>query len=130
MENIDTKQAYKLVHQGKFSNSTYTLEDYSKEKKLDLGILQLWGLSNGYNCIHIPYYDENKNLVATRLRHDPKDNSKPRFSWKKSSKISLYGLNGLADIPSNDFIVIVEGESDAMTLWNYRNSLPWCTRSK
>lgn len=117
VENVDTKTAYKLINQGEFSNSTYTLEDYAKEKKLDLDKLKLWGLSNGYNCIHIPYYDENNNLVATRLRHDPKDNSKPRFSWKKGSKISLYGLNGLDDIQSNEFIVVVEGESDTMTLY-------------
>ena len=123
MENISTKEAFKLIHQGEYAGSNYKLEDFAREKHFDIDYLKLLGLSNGFNCIQIPYYDEQENIIGTRLRFNPpktgkeKDNSK--FSWKKGSKINLYGLNGLNDIVSNDYIVLVEGESDAITLWSY-----------
>ena len=118
MKNISTQEAYKLVHEGDFDGSTYKLEDFAREKHLDVNNLKLWGLSNGYNRIQIPYYDEQDNVIATRYRFNPNEEGS-RFSWKKGSKINLYGLNALKDIASNDYIVVVEGESDTLTLWNY-----------
>lgn len=123
MENISTKEAFKLIHQGEYASSNYKLEDFAREKYFDINYLKLLGLSNGFNCIHIPYYDQQGNLIGTRLRFNPskagKGKNTSKFSWKKDSKINLYGLNGLNDIPSNDYIVLVEGESDAITLWSY-----------
>lgn len=117
-ENISTQEAYKLVHEGDFDGSTYKLEDFAREKHLNINNLKLLGLSNGYNRIQIPYYDEQGNVIATRFRFNPNEDSN-RFAWKKGSKINLYGLNGLKEIASNDYIVVVEGESDALTLWSY-----------
>ena len=117
-ENISTQEAYKLVHEGDFDGSTYKLEDFAREKHLNINNLKLLGLSNGYNRIQIPYYDEQGNVIATRFRFNPNEEGN-RFAWKKGSKINLYGLNGLKEIASDDYIVVVEGESDALTLWNY-----------
>ena len=64
----------------------------------------------------IPYYDKNGKIIATRYRNHP--NNPQRFSWKKGSKTILYGLWRLKQY-TDDYIVLVEGESDAQTLWYY-----------
>lgn len=117
--DLTKEEIKKIVGQNEYSNSSYTLEMFANEKQLDIDKLKLWGVSNGYNCIQIPYYNENHERIATRYRYNPNEN-KNRFSWKKGSKISLYGLNSLQYTPTNEYIVIVEGESDTMTLWNYQ----------
>lgn len=123
MEGISNTEASKLINQEEYSLSSYKVEDFAREKNLSENFLKVnLGLKNGYNCIEIPYLDEESKLIATRCRHDPKKtNNKGRFSWKKGSKINLYGLNGIKDA-SDDYIVVVEGESDAMALWS--NQVP------
>lgn len=64
----------------------------------------------------IPYYDINGKIMATRYRNHP--TNPQRFSWKKGSKAILYGLWRLKQY-TDDYIVLVEGESDAQTLWYY-----------
>lgn len=117
MEGTTTKEASKMLNQGEYSGSKYKVEDFAAEKKLPVEYLKRIGLTNGYNCVKIPYYDENHIETAVRCRYDPKvKTNKGRFSWEKNSEIGLYGLNGLEDC-EDEFIVLVEGESDAMTLW-------------
>ena len=111
MENITTKEAWAKI------NNNYTLQDYALEKKLSILFLQNLGLENGYNSIQIPYYDVNKKVIATRYRNSPMTNT--RFKWKKGSKTNLYGLWKLKDY-TDEYIVLVEGESDTHTLWHYK----------
>ena len=54
--------------------------------------------------------------MATRYRNHP--SNPQRFSWKKGSKTILYGLWRLKQY-ADDYVVLVEGESDAQTLWYY-----------
>ena len=54
--------------------------------------------------------------MATRYRNHP--SNPQRFTWKKGSKTILYGLWRLKQYTDN-YIVLVEGESDAQTLWYY-----------
>ena len=54
--------------------------------------------------------------MATRYRNHP--NNPQRFSWKKGSKTILYGLWKLKQY-TDDYVILVEGESDAQTLWYY-----------
>lgn len=119
MENVDTKTAWKSVNSGEYSSSNYKLEDFADEKKIPVEDLKRWGWCNGYNCIEIPYFDENHTKIATRRRYNPKEKKGAgRFSWKKGSKINFYGLNGLPECEES-YIVLVEGESDTITLWKY-----------
>lgn len=75
-------------------------------------------MKNGRNnSIKIPYYDSDMKQIAKRYRNH-KDNPY-RFFWEKGSKSNLYGLWKLKDY-NNDYIVLVEGESDTQTLW-YHN---------
>lgn len=54
--------------------------------------------------------------MATRYRNHP--SNPQRFTWKKGSKTILYGLWKLKEF-TDDYIVLVEGESDTQTLWFY-----------
>lgn len=65
--------------------------------------------------------------IAKRYRNH-KDNPN-RFFWEKDSKNNLYGLWKLKDF-SNDYIVLVEVESDAQTLWFYNIQALGVPRSK
>lgn len=62
--------------------------------------------------------------MATRYRNHPVNPQ--RFSWKKGSKTILYGLWKLKEF-KEDYIVLVEGESDAQTLWYYNVQALRCT---
>jgi hypothetical protein len=67
---------------------------------------------NGIPVVRIPYFDATGAEASVRFRIalDGKD----RFRWRTGSKPCLYGLNRLGDARE---IIIVEGESDAQTLW-------------
>ena len=112
MDGTDTASVYQKLNG--YGNSP--LEKYSAEKQLPLVLLKDLGVDNCYDNVKIPYYDENKELIATRLRGFPKS-----FIWKKDfkEKNPPYGLWKLKDF-SDDYIVIVEGESDTQTLWGYK----------
>ena len=46
-----------------------------------------------------------------------------RFRWRKGSKLGLYGLPQLEQARELGYTILVEGESDAQTLWHaYRGS--------
>ncbi|HOR18819.1 MAG TPA: CHC2 zinc finger domain-containing protein [Brevefilum sp.] len=104
-----------------------TLQEYSEAKKLPLDFLQSIQVSqrkqNDVPQVHMPYFDKNGNKVGNRKRISL--DGSPRFIWSKGSKPTLYGLSWidkpLHDCIKNgeniDFIILVEGESDAQTLW-------------
>ncbi len=112
MDGTDTASVYHKLN----GYGDSPLEKYSAEKQIPLDLLKDLGVDNCYDKIKIPYYDENKELIATRLRGFPKS-----FQWKKDfkEKNPPYGLWKLKDFP-DDYIVIVEGESDTQTLWGYQ----------
>jgi hypothetical protein len=107
-----------------------SLDEYSKEKYLPKDFLEGLGISDkkhqGKPSLRIPYFDKNSQEVAVRYRISM--NGKDRFRWNKGSKLIPYGLwkldellqccsNNGGDKPN---IILVEGESDAQTLW-YHN---------
>lgn len=114
MENITTKEAWKQIVNE--YNLKYTMEDYSIEKKLPLEFLKELGITNNEYNMRIPYYDFNKTLIAEKYRNHPI--YPDRFFYSKGFKTNLYGLWKLNDF-SNEYIILVEGESDAQTLWYY-----------
>lgn len=112
MEGITSKEAWKRLTGG----SDTPLDEYSAEKELPIDFLKSLGLYYSGTKVAIPYYDDNKNHIATRYRHHPKDSQ--RFSWNKGNETNIYGLWKLKDF-SDDYLVIAEGESDTQTLWYY-----------
>ena len=126
-ERISTEEAYKkLCELAGVSNDrpapaaaqqTYTLKEYALEKRLPIERLQEFGVKDGYKnrYVEIPYKDESGNVVATRKRM-PKGSAQ-RFLWNKGDKPTLYGLWRMQEIKAAEYVILVEGESDAQTLW-------------
>ncbi|MBW2560473.1 MAG: DUF927 domain-containing protein [Deltaproteobacteria bacterium] len=95
-----------------------TVAEYAKTKKLPEDFLRSLKLKNGKNGISIPYMDESGAVVATRQRYSASGTG-PRFTWTRGSKVVLYGLWRLKEAREKGYVVLVEGESDAQTLWYY-----------
>lgn len=98
-----------------------TLEAYADAKALPVALLEELGLStvyiHGRPCVRMPYYGLDGTEVAARLRLAL--TGKVRFRWPKGSKAAPYGLWRLADGRKAGYVVLVEGESDAQTLWHH-----------
>jgi hypothetical protein len=95
-----------------------TVAQYAEAKGLAVNFLDKLGVReestpHGPRII-IPYYDEDRNEIATRYRHALTGNC---FSWLKGSTTALYGLERLKVARDAGFVVLVEGESDCHTLW-------------
>lgn len=95
----------------------FTVEEYAAAKRLETARLYEYGLKNAAKGMAVPYMDEKGNLVATRYRHSLK--GAVRFSWMKGSRVHPYGLWRLRMAQEKGFVVLVEGESDCHTLWQY-----------
>ena len=103
-----------------------TLEKYAKAKMLEESFLKSVGVSDfpnylGKPAIRLTYYTEDGQEAAQRFRCSlgKTTNDVPRFRWKKNAKVCLYGLNRLVEARMNDYVILVEGESDCHTLWYY-----------
>lgn len=100
-----------------------TMQEYAVAKGLDIDFLRAEGLSDrsyfDRPAVRIPYFSPDGQEVATRYRlalakSDGTDN---RFRWTKGSKVVPYGLNHLDMARAAGHVTLVEGESDAQTLW-------------
>jgi hypothetical protein len=96
-----------------------TLEQYAAAKGLPVQFLHSLGVGqiyfSGPLVVKIPYRDAAGQEVAVRFRLAM--TGAERFRWKKGTKPCLYGLWRGADMRREGFMVLVEGESDAQTLW-------------
>ncbi|MDL2205390.1 DUF927 domain-containing protein [Eubacteriales bacterium OttesenSCG-928-N13] len=125
MERITTGEAYKRlcelagVDQERPARKTpsYTVKEYALEKRLPQHFLQTLGVraGAGNRYVEIPYKDEHGRVTAIRKRMPP--GAKQRFLWNKGAKPTLYGLWRLQEARDAGHVVLVEGESDAQTLW-------------
>lgn len=100
-----------------------TLATYAEVKRLPESFLRQLGVSDisisGEAALRIPYRDEAGNETAVRFRLELKkgEHADNRFRWRKGSKPRLYGLWRLEEARAADCFALVEGESDAQTLW-------------
>lgn len=94
----------------------YSIEAFSDEKKLPVDFLVEQGISSSDGTIiSIPYFDRDNNIIKTRYRRHPESES--RFSWSVDTNSMIpYGVWKLSSFEKN-YIVLVEGESDALSLW-------------
>ncbi|MGH7893773.1 MAG: hypothetical protein ACREQL_03845, partial [Candidatus Binatia bacterium] len=107
----------------KWITTPCTLENYAEAKGLPVEFLRALGLSDrrhgGLPSVRIPFRDAQGNEFAvcyrTALEKNP-DGPDNRFRWGSGSKAkgSLYGLDLCGDAEE---VVLVEGPSDAQTLW-------------
>ena len=113
--------------EGVRTNSFCTLEDYSAAKGLPAKFLTKLGLTDrkyqSEPTIRIPYRDEHDEEKSIRFRtalEKAEDGTDNRFRWRSGSKVMLYGLERLEKIRKAGYVVLVEGESDAQTLWYHK----------
>jgi hypothetical protein len=108
-----------------------TLENYAKYKQLPVDFLRELGLKtitkNGSQCLRIPYFDEDGIELTHRIRwkiggedgKPPKSiggsRNYPYGLWKLSQRVQACTRDG----GDRREIFLVEGESDAQTLWFY-----------
>lgn len=128
LEGISTAEAYKKLlglagiddgeRRPQGGTSKITVKSYALQKRFPEEFLLELGVRNSKNgeYIAIPYYDENMRIIATRMRMRP--GASPRFKWMRGAAgVKLYGVWKLQEARSAGYVVIVEGESDAQTLW-------------
>lgn len=100
-----------------------TLSQYSEIKRLPIVFLRQLGLTDAPGlsppAVRIPYLDPAGAEIAVRFRlaMGKADGSARRFRWTTGSKPCPYGLWRLDGARSVGCVVLVEGESDAQTLW-------------
>jgi len=108
-----------------------TLENYARYKQLPVDFLRELGLKtitkNGSQCLRIPYFDEGGIELTHRIRwkiggedgKPPKSiggsRNYPYGLWKLSQRVQACTRDG----GDRREIFLVEGESDAQTLWFY-----------
>jgi hypothetical protein len=100
-----------------------TLEQYAEAKRLPIDFLKGQGLSDmtyqSVSAVRMPYIDIDGTEPAVKFRlalhrTATEDN---RSKFKSGSRSILYGLWRLQEIKDADCAWLVEGESDALTLW-------------
>ncbi len=128
IHGCSTKEAYQeiLKQYGKDESEepedkNYTMEQYAKDKHLpEKWLKEFCSLETeterktGITYMKIPYFGEDGKIQTYRKRYAHKD-----FRWKYGSKgkIGLYGEWRMPIIRSGDSVILVEGESDAQSLW-------------
>lgn len=107
--------------------SPCNLETYAAAKGLPVKYLERLGLRDmhymGKLAVRIPYRSPDGPEAAVRFRtalEKSENGQDDRFRWRKSSKAMLYGLKRLEKIRKAGYVVLVEGESDAQTLWYHK----------
>jgi DNA primase len=68
------------------------------------------------NCLVIPVYTPEGTFSFNKYRRDPTDERKPKYLYDKGGKVTLFAANHLT--PLHDYVVITEGELDALVLWS------------
>ena len=95
------------------------MDTLAKVKHIPADFLKGFGVRDfNYNkqpAIKIPYYGENGTEIAIRYRLALTGDN--RFKWRKGDHAVPYGLNRLASIRKDGWVLIVEGESDCWTGW-------------
>jgi hypothetical protein len=96
-----------------------TLEAYAQVKNVPIDFLRSLGLSDAkYGdapAVRMPYVDADGHEQAVRFRISL--DGEDKFRWKQRSKLCLYGLTRLRKARDLGYVVLVEGESCAQTLW-------------
>ena len=99
-----------------------TVEQYAKGKGLSPAFIRTLGVSDmfylGAPAVRIPYrIADGSESSSVRVRRSMAGD--PKFAWIKGSKAHPYGLDRLSAARAGGETTIVEGESDAQTLWSH-----------
>ena len=99
-----------------------SLAELADARGLPVSLLRSFGMSEGVNgaerikCVDIPYLDARSETVSVRKRLSL--NGSRRFVWRRGDKAIPYGLWLLDSARSLGLVVLVEGETDTITLYH------------
>ncbi len=106
----------RLHGNGRGNNTFFSLAQYARDKSLPEAFLRELGMVDrkhgGVPAVRIPYRDATGAEVAVRYRIAATGD---KFRWQRNTKAQPYGLDRLD--PAAGSVILVEGESDAQTLW-------------
>jgi hypothetical protein len=98
-----------------------TLEELAEAKKLPIELLQKLGVSNfrymGQPAVRIPYRLSSGDEVSVHFRLALHGDD--RFRWRKGDHAFIYGLDRLDNAKKHGWVLLVEGESDCWTGWQF-----------
>ena len=101
-----------------------TLDEYAAAKRFSRDWLNSIGVREqpAYGpskapAVRTEYHRLNGHPPSVRFRVNLTGDKKKRHFWRKGDKACLYGGQWAASLPAAGYVVIVEGESDAQTLW-------------
>jgi putative DNA primase/helicase len=99
-----------------------TLDEYAGAKKIPREFLESVRVGeipnyNGRRALRIPYLGADGEELAVRFRLAME--GEDRFRWRRGSKPVPYGLWRLDGARQAGYAVLVEGESDAHTIWHH-----------
>lgn len=98
-----------------------TLAELAAAKRLSVDFLQALGVHDAKkgkwpaSCVEVPYLKASGEVGAVRRRSALA--AKEGSFWRKGDKLMPYGLPKLPEVKAAGYCIIVEGESDAWTLW-------------
>jgi len=100
-----------------------TLLGYAERKRLPVDFLLGLGVREtigkfGKPQLDIPYRNASGETIA--VRHRIALSGKKHTLSEKNARQHLYGLDRLAEARAAGYVVVVDGESDAQTLWHAR----------
>lgn len=94
-----------------------TIDVFADLKGLDQDILKNNGWQDDARGILVPFYNEKREVIATKVRC--KYQGKPKYYFLPAPndiKNPMYGLHWLPDYTSAEPLYICEGETDALTM--------------
>lgn len=98
-----------------------TVVNYCQAKVLTPDKVQSYGITDstyrGESALRIPYFDAHGKEVCVRYRTALSGGDK--FKWEKGSAPTLYGLWKINEAVAKKYVLLVEGESDCHTAWEY-----------
>lgn len=103
--------------------SGLTVEELAMAKRLPVELLAGLGVQTvryfGAPAVQVPYIDETGEVAGVRYRLSL--DAEPKFKWKKGTKAAnlLYGASRLSEAREAGHVLLVEGESDAWTLFHH-----------
>jgi hypothetical protein len=96
---------------------TITLADFAEAKRLPVDFLLAEGLHDlDEGGVGFAYRDAALKTIAVKIR---KTLTAGSYRWPKGQKPLAYGEHRLDDAVRSGYQVIVEGESDSLTLWHH-----------
>ncbi len=105
-----------------FDGPGLTLDQYAEAKALPHRFLAALGVTeipnyNGHPAVRIPYMTRDGEEVCVRFRVSL--DGHPKIKTRKGDKHALYGLWRPWPADEDSYVWVVEGESDAQTLWGH-----------